>query len=606
MTSHEFLQNTVIYLSAAITGVIIAYYLGLGSVLGYLVSGIVIGPDGLGLIHSPQDVLHFSEFGVVLLLFLIGLELNPRRLWSLRRPIFGMGGLQIMVTIPFLLGTGLALGLNSSSALVFSMGAAMSSTALALQLLRERNLHLIPVGESSFAVLLFQDLAVIPMLSILPLLSQFQSNTDKLSNFEKWLPLLKGALAVFCIVILGRYLVKPLFRIIANTRLRELFTAFSLALVFGVALLMEQVGLSMALGAFLAGVLLADSEFRHELEIDIEPFKGLLLGLFFIAVGMSMQLNVLKTSPALIFGLVFCLLAIKLSILYGIGILFKHTRSESQIFAIALCQGGEFAFVLFGIGKKLEILSPYQVGLFTLVVVISMGLTPFLFILHDRILRILAKRMPGFEDIEHQVQNQNTPVILAGYGRIGQVIGRFLHSQGIGLTILEKDPGQIQTLKRFGWKVFYGDVSRLDLLRAAGAEQARLLILAIDDMDATTRTIELVKEHFKNLKILVRAETRLDAYNFINLNVPVVRATFAPGLEMGEEALKLLDFPAFETRSIAQRFKRYDRSELFKSAQHSEDLQTLITLSAQSREELTRIMTTDDKKRREIAGDSWD
>jgi glutathione-regulated potassium-efflux system ancillary protein KefC len=214
--------------------------------------------------------------------------------------------------------------------------------------------------------------------------------------------------------------------------------------------------------------------------------------------------------------------------------------------------------------------------------------------------------MPGFEDIEHQVQNQNTPVILAGYGRIGQVIGRFLHSQGIGLTILEKDPGQIQTLKRFGWKVFYGDVSRLDLLRAAGAEQARLLILAIDDMDATTRTIELVKEHFKNLKILVRAETRLDAYNFINLNVPVVRATFAPGLEMGEEALKLLDFPAFETRSIAQRFKRYDRSELFKSAQHSEDLQTLITLSAQSREELTRIMTTDDKKRREIAGDSWD
>ena len=609
MSSHDFLKFAVIYLGFAVIAVLVFHRLGLGSVLGYLVAGIVIGPSALGLISSPEQVLQFSEFGVVLFLFLIGLELNPRRLWALRKPIFGMGGMQVSVGIVAMTGVGLLFRLEPAVALVLGLGFALSSTAIALQLLRERNLHQIPVGEASFAVLLFQDLAVIPMLALLPFLGTAGKNHASITIAERLLPIGKGALALVIVVLLGRYLVRPIFRAIARTQVRELFTAFALALIFGVAMLMENVGLSMALGAFLAGVLLAESEFRHELEVDLEPFKGLLLGLFFIAVGMSTPLSLLTEQPFTVVGLTLSLLGVKLALLYGVGRFFGHSRDESKLFAIALSQGGEFAFVLFGLAGQLDVIASETRDLFNICIALSMATTPFLFMLLDVWKRRhegdrRARKAAGLGP-EHVVSSGENPVILAGFGRVGQVAARVLSGQSIGITILEQDPGQIESMKRFGWVTYYGDVSRLDLLRAAGAATAKLLILAIDDMEAIERTIEIVRENFPHLKMLVRADSRIDAYHFINLEVPVVRSTFAPGLEMGEEALKLLGYSPYESHVIGQRFKRYDRIELQRQAKHVGDLDTMIALSAQSREELLRIMATDREKRAEIADEGW-
>lgn len=607
MTSHEFLYDAMIYLSAALVMVPVAHRLGLGSVLGYLASGVFIGPSVFGLIHSPEQVLHFSEFGVVLFLFLIGLELNPRRLWKMRKPILGMGGLQVGLCVFMLAGVGLLFQFHWNASVIIGMGFAMSSTALALQLLREKKLHQVAVGESSFAVLLFQDLAIIPMLAALPLLTTSEVSSQSIDiGIQKWIPLGKGILALITVIFLGRYLVRPIFRWIVQTQLRELVTGLALALVFSVAYLMDAVGLSMALGTFLAGVLLAESEFRHELEIDIEPFKGLLLGLFFIAVGMSMNLAVFYAQPIRLLSFVAACLLVKIVTLFWVARFFKHTSEESRIFGIALSQGGEFAFVLFGVAGKMGILQSQEQSSLTIVVALSMALTPFVFLFYDKWIHPwFLQESSIVTDPEHQVRAEGNPVILAGYGRIGQVIGRLLHSQGIKMTILERDPSQIEIVKKFGMKTFYGDVSRLDLLRSAGAANAKLLILAIDDMDAIHQTITLVRENFPNLKILVRAESRIDAYHFINLKVPVVRATFAPGLEMAEEALKLLSYPAFEARTVAQKFKRYDVIQLRQSSQHVHDIDKLISITTQSREELARIMETDERKRTEIVGDGW-
>jgi monovalent cation:proton antiporter-2 (CPA2) family protein len=603
MDTHDFLHNAIVYLGASVVAVPLSQRLGLGSVVGYLIAGVVIGPSALGLIGSAEQAMHFAEFGVVLLLFLIGLELNPRRLWQMRRPIFGMGGAQVLLCVGLLGLAWMGLGQTTGVAFTAAMGFSMSSTALVLQLLRERGLLQIPAGQSSFAVLLFQDLAVIPMLALLPLLAPVSGTGQAATTAaERWIPVGKGALAIVGIVLLGRYLIRPLFRVVASTNLREIFTAFSLALILGVAALMQAVGLSMALGAFLAGVLLADSEFRHELEIDLEPFKGLLLGLFFVAVGMSMDVRLFLASPLVVLMWVAAMLAGKIAILYGVGRLFGHSREESLVFSIGMSQGGEFAFVLFGVAGRLGILTTDQAGLLNIAVAVSMATTPFLFIGYEKLLVPWLKCDSRGEAKKYEVQSEGNPVILAGFGRIGQVVGRFLHAQKVGVTILETDPGQIEVVRRFGWKTFYGDVSRLDLLRAAGAAEAKLLILAIDDMDAAMRTVHLAKENFPHLRVLVRAEDRLNAYRFIDAGVSTVRATFAPGLEMGEEALKLLGYPAYETRVIGQRFQRYDRVQLFRAAAHINDTQTLISMVKESRDELARIMETDDRRRGEMGG----
>lgn len=600
MENHDFLRNATVYLLTAVIAVPISRKLKLGSVIGYLAGGCLIGPAILGLVNSPEQVLHFSEFGVVLLMFLIGLELHPKRLWQMRTLIFGMGTLQVVLSIAGFALLGLILGESSHFGLVAGMGFAMSSTALALQILRERNLHQIPAGQASFAVLLFQDLSVIPMLALLPLLAV----APAVSSHDGSIPAVKGAIAIVGVVVVGRWLVRPLFRIVASTNLQEVFTAFALFIVIGIAHLMNQVGLSMALGAFLAGVVLADSEFRHELEIDIEPFKGLLLGLFFIAVGMSMDFHQFIQAPLRILTWVAGIIIIKMGLLYGLGRVFKYSPRESSILSLALSQGGEFAFVLFGVASQLGVLKPGEADVLNIAVAMSMALTPFLFLVYERlILPRLESRHKTKRDFD--VQSEGNKVILAGFGRIGQVVGRLLHAQKIGVTILELDPGQIDVVRRFGWKTFYGDVSRLELLRAAGAADAKLLILAIDDMDAAERTIKMVQEHFPNLKLLVRAEDRLNGYHFTNMGIPTVRATMAPGLEMAEEAMKLLGFGGYESHHIVQKFKKYDQVQFLRVAKHAHDEKTMISMAKEYREELERIMANDNKRRSEIVTEGW-
>jgi glutathione-regulated potassium-efflux system ancillary protein KefC len=600
MESHSLMTNVLIYLAAATIAVPITQSLGLGSVVGYLISGVLIGPSALKFISSTEDVLHFAEFGVVMLLFLIGLELNPRRLWEMRKPIFGMGGLQVAVCTLVIGLAALAAGATPNVAILAGMGFALSSTALAVQILRERGMLQIPAGEAAFSVLLFQDLAVIPMMAILPFLG---STGD--TSFSP-LAFLKGSAALIGIVVAGKTLLRPAFRLIARTGLREIFTAFSLMLVLGIASLMQAVGLSMALGAFLAGVLLSDTEFRHELEVDLEPFKGLLLGLFFIAVGMSMNLAPLLVSPAWVVGAVVGLLLIKISLLYGIARFFQYAPQEATIFSLALSQGGEFAFVLFNIATQSKVLPAEANGFLSITVALSMAATPFLFMAYEKwVVPRLQKRINARKAEEFAVTNHGNPVILAGYGRIGQVVGRLLHSNKIGVTILERDPGQIEVVRRFGWPAYYGDVSRLDLLEAAGAKDAKLLIVAIDDMEAAMRTIHLVRENFPQLKLLVRADSRLDAYKFAKENVPIIRSTLSPGLDMAETAMKILGTPAFEARMINQRFQRYDSKEFNRAVQHLGDVQTLINISMQAKEELLRLMETDDKRRGEPTHDGW-
>jgi len=575
-----FLGSASIFLGAAVVAVPLSHRLGLGSIVGYLAAGVAIGPAALRLIASPDAVLHVAELGVVLLLFLVGLELNPSRLWALRRPILGMGAAQVASAVAVFALAGALLGAGGPLAAVAGMGFAMSSTALALQLLDERGARELPAGRSSFAVLLFQDLAVIPMLALLPLLAPAAATAvtaagapEAAPSAGALMPALRGVAAILGVVVLGRTAIRPLFRLIAGTGLKELFTAFSLLLVVGIASLMQAVGLSMELGTFLAGVLLADSEYRHQLEIDIQPFKGLLLGLFFMAVGMTMDMGALGRAPLAVLGLTAALITGKVATLLVVARAFGHSLREGLVFALALSQGGEFAFVLFGVAERLGIATPAEASVLSIAVALSMAATPFLFIAHDRLLLPLLR--DGDDEARRRTfsiePDQKNPVILAGYGRVGQVIGRLLSAQRIGVTILEQDPGQIEVVRRFGWKAYYGDVSRMELLEAAGAAEAKLLVLAIDDMEAARRTVDLAREHFPHLKLLVRAESRLEAYEFLNLGVPVVRVTWAPGLEMGESALRALGYGAFEAHTIAQRFERYDATQLLEGAKIAQD-----------------------------------
>jgi len=455
------LLNPLIYLLAAVVAVPLAKKLGLGAVLGYLLAGIAIGPWGLGLIHDVQDILHFSELGVVLLLFLIGLELDPKRLWSLRRPIFGWGSAQVGLVSAALCAAAVALGIDWRVALIAALGMSLSSTAIALATLGERKLNASPAGAAGFAILLFQDIAAIPMMAAVPLLGVAVAQ----GSGRGWLHALQVVVVIVLLICGGRYLIRPILRIIAKTDMREIFTAFALLLVIATCLLMQSVGMSMALGTFLAGVLLADSEYRHALESDLQPFKGLLLGLFFIAVGMSVDFGIFLQQPLLILGLVLGFLAIKILVLYGLAKCFRLPRDEQLFFAFLLSQGGEFAFVVFGAATTAQVLTPRISSILVVVVALSMVITPLLLLLYDHLLlpRLLRTNKPAADDIEPQ----DNPVIIAGFGRFGQIVGRLLHANGIGLTILDHDPDQIESLRKFGFKVFYGDATRIDLLRTA-------------------------------------------------------------------------------------------------------------------------------------------
>jgi len=582
------LLNPLIYLLAAVVAVPLAKKLGLGAVLGYLLAGIAIGPWGLGLIHDVQDILHFSELGVVLLLFLIGLELEPKRLWSLRRSIFGWGSAQVALVSAALCGAALVLGIDWRVALIAALGMSLSSTAIALATLGERKLNASPAGAAGFAILLFQDIAAIPMMAAVPLLGVAVVQ----GNVHGWWHALQVALVIVLLICGGRYLIRPILRIIANTGMREIFTAFALLLVIATCLLMQSVGMSMALGTFLAGVLLADSEYRHALESDLQPFKGLLLGLFFIAVGMSVDFGIFLQQPLLILGLVLGFLSIKILILYGLGKCFRLPRDQQLFFAFLLSQGGEFAFVVFGAATAAQVLTPRISSILVVVVALSMVVTPLLLLLYDRLL--LPRMLRGGKRAADDIEPQDNPVIVAGFGRFGQIVGRLLYANGIGLTVLDHDPDQIESVRKFGFKVFYGDATRIDLLRTAGADKARLLVIAIDDAPASLTLVEAVQRAFPHLKIAARARNVTHLYDLMDRGVTILeRETFESALQMGRQVLGELGFGAYRAHRAAMKFRAHNIATLRKLYPHYKDQQQLVSMAVQAREELEAMFASD-------------
>ncbi len=599
MENHGFLAQALIYLAAAVIAVPLSKRLGLGAVLGFLLAGVAIGPWGLKLIEDVEAMLHFSEFGVVLLLFLVGLELHPKRLWALRRSIFGMGTLQVVVTMFAVAGLGVALGLPFAISLVAGMGFAMSSTAIGLATLQEKNLLPTPGGQASFAVLLFQDLAVIPLMLVLSLMAPGHAGNE---GFD----LAAAGRAVGLIVILivaGRFLLRPLLRYVANTGMREIFIAFSLLLVIGIALLMQSVGLSAALGTFLAGVLLADSEYRHELELDIEPFKGLLLGLFFISVGTSVDLGLFMRIPHVVLGIAAGIVAVKIALLYGIARSFRLCGADGILFALALSQIGEFAFVLFGVATSERILTRQTGDILNAAVAASMLTTPLLMLLYEK---VIVPRLRLSRPRQADVIDEQNPVIVAGYGRFGQVVARLLNARGIGTTVIDHDPNQIELVRRFGQKAYYGDITRLDLLRSAGAAKAKLLVVAVDDKEAALSTAKLAREHFPGLALIVRAYSRTDAFEYAELGIPAMRETFGSAIDAGESALRVLGHTAHEAKRLATQFKHHDEQILAQAAPHRGDVKKLISLGRQNRADLEKLLQNEQQAAVPAPGeDAW-
>ena len=562
------LELAVVYLAAAILAVPIAKRLGLGSVLGYLIAGILIGPFILGLVGDQTDVMHFAEFGVVMMLFLVGLELQPSRLWKLRHSIMGLGSLQVIVTALLIFAACILLfSLKWQTALAIGLMLALSSTAIVLQSLSEKGWDKQEAGQNAFSVLLFQDIAVIPILALLPLLAfnDIATNVGEHNNlieqYPVYLQVIISVAVIASIILAGKYVSSPLFRYIAQTRLRELFTIFALFLVIVIAVIMQKIGLSPALGTFLAGVVLAESEFRHQLEVDIEPFKGLLLGLFFITVGASIDFPLFFAQVETVLFLVVGLLLIKALVLYVLAILFKMKGKQKYLFTLALAQGGEFAFVLLSITSTLQILDVEQNKLTTLVVAMSMLLAPLLLMFYEKVIDKEDTQTTEFDDV-NTIEVTRT-VIIAGYGRFGQVVGRLLKAQGYHVSILDHSSAQIESLKRFGHKVFYGDAARQDLLEAAGASEAKLLVIAIDDPDKIIDIATMAKKHYPNLNIVTRAVDRAHAYRLIKIGITSFkRETFDSALNLGIEALTLLGNSKADAERAGKLFSDHDHKTL--------------------------------------------
>ncbi len=599
---HSLLQNAVVYLGAAVIAVPLAKRLGLGAVLGYLLAGMAIGPWGLGLIREVETILHFSEFGVVLLLFVIGLELEPARLWAMRRPIFGWGAAQVLGVAGVLFGAALLAGIAWQLALVAALGLSLSSTAIALATLGERNLMGTPAGQAGFAILLFQDIAAIPMIALVPVLGVAAADS---AGGDGWIGAARLAGVVIGLVVGGRYLVRPALRIIAKSGMREIFTAFALLLVIAISLLMQWVGMSMALGAFMAGVLLADSEYRHALETDLEPFKGLLLGLFFIAVGMSVDFGVFLARPWLILGLVLAFLALKLAVLFALSFRFGIARGQRWLFAFLLSQGGEFAFVVFGAAGAARVFTPETGSILVAVVALSMVTTPLLLLLHDK---VLEPRYHGQNQREADaIEGNDEHVIVAGFGRFGQIVGRLLNANRIKLTVLDHDPDQIELLRRFGWKVFYGDATRVDLLHAAGAARARALVLAIDDIEDSLALADAVREHFPDLPILARARNVTHYYQLMDRGVTIIeRETFESALQLGRRALCHLGYGAYRAREATLKFREHNKASVDAVYPFYKDREQYASMAKQARDELNDMFARDLKSYESESEQGWD
>jgi len=564
-----FLIQAMVYLGAAVISVPIAKRLGLGSVLGYLIAGVVIGPFALSLVGEQGDIMKFAEFGVVILLFLIGLEVQPSTLWDMRKAIFGFGGAQVVGTSLAIAAASMLLGLPWQTALAVGMVLAMSSTAIVLQTLDEKGLRQGPVGRAAFGILLLQDLAVIPMFALLPTLATIAPTVHEaagghgaslVAHLPRWAQGLSVLAAVGVVVGGGRYLVRPIFRFIAEARLREIFTAAALLIVVGVANIMQTVGLSPALGAFLAGVVLAESEFRRELESDIEPFRGLLLGLFFITVGAGIDLRLVASQPLVLIGLVLGLMVLKFLVLFGLARLFGAPARGAAAVAAALAQGGEFAFVLLTFTVGAGVIGATLAALLTAAVAVSMALTPVAMILYERIAQMLDAAIPKVVPDTGAFDDSEPDIIIAGFGRFGQITGRLLTANGFRSTVLDSDIEQIDLLRRFGRRVHYGDATRMDLLRAAGIERARMLIVALDDREKTVELVETARKAFPDLVILARAWDRRHAYDLLANGADAVeRETFEAALALGTTALQKLGYRAHRAHRAGAIFRRHDR-----------------------------------------------
>ena len=590
----SWLLNSVIYLSAAVIVVPLSRALGLGAIIGYLAAGMAIGPWGLGLVSNVDDILHFAEFGVVLMLFLVGLELEPRRLWALRRPIFGWGSAQVMGCALALAGVAFALGVAWPVALVAALGLALSSTAIALQVMQERNLMRTSSGQTAFSILLFQDIAAIPILALLPLLAGLNGAGAAAeagsADASRWVEALRLLAIVAGVVLGGRLLLRPALRWIARSNTPEIFTAAALLLVVGVAALMQSVGLSMALGAFLAGVLLAESEYRRALETDIEPFKGLLLGLFFIAVGMSIDFGVLLASPGVMAAIVAGFMLIKLAVIWSLARVMPLPFQERPVFSLLLAQGGEFAFVVFQAAAGAQVLTPQVASLLNGAVALSMLLSPLLLVAVDRLLlpRFANCNAPVLEELS---EPQDAPVIMAGFGRYGQIIGRTLLAQGVATTVLDHDAEMIEAARTFGYRVFYGDATRLDLLRIAGAGSARVLVVAVDDVEQSLAIVDLAQQHFPHLAIVARARDMTHWNGLRDRGVTLLqRELFESSLASTRSVLERLGQSPAVAQQAVDRFREHNLALMEQIHPLYKDNDKLIAVVKQGRLQLEAQM----------------
>ncbi len=585
------LVPAVVFLSAAVCAVLLSKRLKLGAVIGYLLAGVVIGPQVLKLITDETTVLAFSELGVVFLLFVLGLELSPQRLWVMRRHLFGMGSTQMLLVTAAIAIVAKLSGLSTAAAVIAGFGLALSSTAFTLQILAERDEVASEHGRASFGVLLFQDLVAVPVLALIPL---FGARQAAVSTRPFWQSTLLVVAAVAGVIFAGRYLLRPIFRVVARSKMSELFTAVSLLVVLGTALLMQKVGLSMGLGAFLAGMLLADSEYSHEVEGHIEPFKGLLLGLFFMAVGMNLDLHLLLAKPALIFALVAGIAVLQMLLMWAVARAFGQTHPSALLLAALLASGGEFAFVVFKTAETAALLDVATAALLNVVVAVAMGITPLLVLGVHFVSKKLAVAAPvrPFDEITSDAAK----VIIAGFGRVGQIPARVLAAQKIPFTVIDPDTEIVDFARKFGGNVFYGDTTRPETLRAAKIEQAQVLVLALEDMDRSIRTARVAKKLNPTLKIIARARNRRHAHKLMDLGIDdAVRETLHSALLITHKVLEELGFSTEMAADRVSRFRVLDENSLKEQFLFHDDEQALIQSVAQSRTELAALFEADSK-----------
>jgi CPA2 family monovalent cation:H+ antiporter-2 len=575
-------MNTLLFLGVAIIMVPLARKFGLSSVIGYIAGGIIIGPYALKLTGKDvDDIMHASEFGVVMLLFLVGLELEPKKFWDMRKKIIGLGLTQMLLTISLLFLIFLLVGWPLDKSIAIAMCFALSSTAIVLQTLQEKNNFKTLAGEASFSTLLFQDIAVIPILAILPLIANYKSRHQDnevqvlIQTLPEWMQFATVILGVVILILLGRYVFVPFLRYVSKSGMTELLTASSLFLVIGVSELMVAIGLSPALGAFLAGVMLANSEFRHELEAHINPFKGLLLAVFFVSVGSTMNFNVIQDDPIFIFTTVFAVLIIKFIVLFAIGKFFKIDTPQSLFYAFALSQVGEFAFVLINYASNLYLFGPELNAQMMAVTAITMCITPFLLIINDRLITPrFIKEVPDSENDFNILEGnrRQKKIIIVGFGHFGSTVGRLLKANKISATVLDRDSDRVKLLRSYGFKVYYGDATKIPTLRAAGIEDAEILVLCLDDADDNKFVAEIVRENYPHVKIFVRAKNRIDAYDFLNNGINnIYRETLGTAVDMAVDVLHETGMRKYAARRLGQRFMAIDKESIRKLAKAEED-----------------------------------